>query len=270
MFRRALMMLLATSTAAVVHAATPGEVMLVGTHHLANNNRDLVNLPIEDILTGKRQQEIQRLVDGLAQWRPTRIAVEWPHENQAGLDKRYADYLAGRLRPSTNELDQIAFRLAKKLHLQKVEAIDWNNEAPGEPSEYDFIDWAQRHGQADRFNLFIKEGQNEANQTASNMRGQTISQWYRALNDPKIRLKMHEQYFTIASFGSNDRNPGAAWVGAWYARNLRIFNNLRELTTPGERLFVLYGAGHTYLLSRFIYESNAAMLVDPRKFIPRR
>jgi hypothetical protein len=264
------MMLLAMSSAAMAHAAPRGEVMLLGTYHLANNNRDLVNLPIEDILTEKRQQEIERLVDGLARWHPTHVAVEWPHDDQAGLDRRYADYLAGRLKPTANERDQIAFRLAKKLHLQRVAAIDWLNEDPGNPSDYDFMDWAQHHGQADRLEDFIKEGQDEANRTASNMRGQTISQWYRALNDPKARLKDHQQYFTIASFGSNDRNPGAAWVGAWYARNLRIFNNLRDLIGPGERLFVLYGAGHTYLLSRFIDESNAAVLIDPRKFIPRR
>lgn len=269
MFGRELIMLLAVSAAAVVHAA-PEEVMLLGTYHLANNNRDLVNLPIEDILAGKRQQEIERLVDGLARWHPTRIAVEWPHVSQAGLDQRYADYLAGRLKLSANERDQIAFRLAKKLHLNKVEAIDWNNEAPGAPADYDFIDWAHRHGKAYRFDLFTKEGQNEANRTASDMHGQTISQWYRALNDPRMRFKMHQPYFTIASFGSDEGNPGAAWVGAWYARNLRILNNLRELISPGERLFVLYGAGHTYLLSRFIEESDAAVLVDPRKFIPRR
>lgn len=270
MFRHALTSLLAMSAATIAHAARPAEVMLLGTYHLANNNRDLVNVPIEDVLTPERQQEIARLVDGLARWHPTRIAIEWPRADQAGLDQRYADYLAGRLKLTANERDQIAFRLAKQLHLERIEAINWNNPAPGEPSDYDFVEWAKHNGQADRFDRFVKQEQDAANQTALDMRGRTISQWYRALNDPKMRLKMHQPYFTLASFGSNDRNPGAAWVGGWYARNLRIFNNLRKLIGPGERLFVLYGAGHTYLLSRFVDESNAAVLVDPRKYIPRR
>lgn len=244
--------------------------MLLGTYHLANNNRDLINLPIEDVLTDKRQREIERLVDGLAQWHPTRVAIEWPHKDQAGLNQRYAEYLAGRLKPSANERDQIAFRLARKLHLRNLEAIDWNDDAPGNPSEYDFVDWAKQHGQSDRFDLFVKEGQNDANRTATTMRAQTVSQWYRTLNDPKTRMTMHAPYFTIASFGSNDSNPGAAWVGTWYARNLRILNNLRPLPTSGERVFVLYGAGHTYLLDRFVRESNAAVIIDPRKFLPSR
>lgn len=270
MVRRALTLLLSIGTAATAHAATPAQVMLVGTYHLANNNRDIINLPIENVLTPKRQEEIVRLVDGFARWHPTRVAIEWPHADQAGLDKRYANYLAGRLVPTAKEYDQIAFRLAKKLGLQRVDALDWSGDAPGADSDYDFVDWAKRNGQADRFDRFVRQGQDEADRTASAMRGQTIGQWYRALNDPAERRKLNESYFTIASFGSNANNPGAAWVGTWYARNLRIFNNLHAIAGPGERVFVLYGAGHTYLLDRFIVESKAAVPVDPRPFIPRR
>lgn len=270
MFHRVLPYLLAISATTAVHATPSAEVMLVGTYHLANNNRDLVNLPIENVLTAKRQKEIEHLVDGLAQWRPTRVAVEWARDDQAGLDGRYAGYLANRIDPTANERDQIAFRLAKKLGLSKVYAVDWNDQAPGEPSDYEFIDWARRHGHADRFDAFIKQGQDEANRTASTMREQTVSQWYRALNSPEMRLKMHQPYFTLASFGSNDRNPGAAWVGSWYARNLRIFNNIREIIGPEERVLVLYGVGHTYLLDQFICESNTAVPVDPRRYMPQR
>lgn len=255
------------ASSAEKHSAALPEVMLVGTYHLANNNRDIINLPIEDVLTSKRQREIEQLVDGLAQWQPTRVAVEWKRSDQAGLDRRYADYLAGTLNLTANERDQLAFRLAKKLGLSKVYAIDWNEQGPGDLSDYDFIDWARRNGQDKRFDTFVKEGQAEANRTASNMREQTVSQWYNALNSPEMRLKAHQQYFTLASFGSNDVNPGAAWVGTWYARNLRIFNNIREIIAPEERVLVLHGTGHTYLLDRFLRESEVAASIDPRRYI---
>lgn len=242
--------------------------MMLGTYHLANNNRDLINLPIEDVTTPARQREIARMVDGLARWKPTRVAVEWSHADQAGLDKRYADYLADRLKPSATERDQIAFRLAKQLGLQKLYAIDWNDNFPGKDSDYDFMGWAKRNGQAERFDRFIADGQADANRTAAAMHGQTISQWYRALNTPEQRLKMQQPYFTIASFGTNQENPGAAWVGGWYARNLRIFNSLTALVKPDERVFVLYGAGHAYFLDGFIRESGVAKLVDPRDYLP--
>ena len=119
----------------------------------------------------------------------------------------------GRLKLSANERDQIAFRLGKRLDLQKIYAIEWNDRFPSGDSDYDFMDWAKRSGQAERFDRFVKEGQADADRTATAMRGQTISRWYRALNTPGQRLKMHQPYFTIASFGTNQENPGAAWIG---------------------------------------------------------
>lgn len=278
MIARVVSLFMAMGVATASHAAPSAEsrtaplpeVMLVATYHLANNNRDIINLPIEDILSPHRQREIEQLVDDLAQWQPARVAVEWDRSDQAGLDRRFADYLAGNLDLSANERDQIAFRLAKKLGLSKVYAIDWNEQGPGGPSDYDFIEWARRNGQGSRFDTFVREGQAEADQTASNMRDQTVSQWYYALNSPDMWLNMHQQYFTLASFGSNDLNPGAAWVGAWYARNLRIFNNIREIIRPEERVLVLYGVGHAYLLDRFLRESEAATPIDPRRYIARQ
>jgi hypothetical protein len=132
------------------------EVMVVGSNHLANSNRDMVNLPVEDVLTSRRQREIQDVVDGLAQWRPTRIAVEWPHDDETGLDRRYAEYRAGRLERTASELDQIALRLAKKLGLSKVHAVDWNHEGPGDPADYDFTEWARTNGDGHRLQNLIE------------------------------------------------------------------------------------------------------------------
>ncbi len=268
MLNRVMLSILALTAGTAADARPAAKVMLVGTYHLANNNRDIINLPIENILTPDRQREIETLVDGLARWRPTRIAIEWAHADQANLDRRYADFLANRLATSANERDQIGLRLAKRLGLKKVHAIDWNGDAPGAAADYDFVDWAQRHGQSARFNTFVREGQADADRTAVAMRRQTVSAWLRALNSPDAITKAHQAYFTLASFGSNDNNPGAAWVGTWYARNLRIFNNLRDVLAPNERVLVLYGAGHAYLLDRFITESAAAEQVDPRRYLP--
>jgi hypothetical protein len=54
-------------------------------------------------------------------------------------------------------------------------------------------------------------------------------------------------------------HPGAACVG-----------NLREVLGPKERVFVVYGSGHAYLLHRFLKDNGAATLVDPHASIPAR
>ncbi|MFM7350193.1 MAG: DUF5694 domain-containing protein [Erythrobacter sp.] len=243
------------------------QVMLLGSHHLANNNRDLINLGIEDVLAPRRQREIETLVGCLARWKPTRIAIEWDRSDQAGLDQRYASYLAGNLEPTANERDQIGLRLAKLLGHDRVYAADWNEAPPGSEEAYDFIGWAERNNQSGRLQAVIASGQQEADRKSAEMRDQSVSEWYLSLNDPAAVRAMHRAYFDIATFGSNADNPGAAWVGSWYARNLRILNNIREISSPGQRVLVLYGAGHIHLLGQFLEESGAAQRVDPRPAI---
>jgi hypothetical protein len=83
------------------------------------------------------------------------------------------------------------------------------------------------------------------------------------MNRPQAILDNHRMYFDIATLGDSESQPGAAWVGTWYARNLRIFANLTRLTaSPQDRILVIYGAGHAYLLRQFAIESNAFRLVD--------
>lgn len=250
-----------------VEIVPTAQVMLVSSFHLANNNRDLINLPIEDVLASRRQVEIEQLVDNLARWRPTKVILEWPKSDQKGLDRRYQTYLDGELELSAKEQDQIGFRLAEALGHTKVYAADWNDSFPGEWTEYDFLAWAQENGEGDRVSAFVKDGQERLDRQAERMRQQSIVDWYFDLNQPKVREQDHRVYFELATFGNNDHNPGASWVGGWYGRNLRIFNNIRDVVGPDDRVLILYGAGHSYLLDRFFRESALAEVVDPRPYI---
>lgn len=245
------------------------QVMLVPSYHLNNNNRDLINLPIEDVLVPQRQAEIERLVDNLARWQPTKIVLEWDAADQEGLDRRYQQYLSGGLAITANERDQIGLRLAAKLGHKRVYAADWNESFPGDRSDYDFMAWAKENGEDERLQAFVEQGQARLDRQAEFMRSQSIVDWYYDLADPALRAREHADYFTIASFGDTDRNPGAAWVGGWYGRNLRIFNNIQDITQPTDRVLVLYGLGHAYLLERFWIESATAQMVDPRRIIRR-
>lgn len=266
MFNLAMLaVLIASASASPVERPT---LLIVGSPHLANNNRDIINARIEDVTTPRRQREIRALVESLARFKPTRIAIEWKADDQAGLDRRYADFRAGRLQLTANERDQIALRLAAKLDLDKVDAIDWNGDAPGEGQAYGFAGWAVRNGQADTLERLRVRGQANVDAQTARWRCLPITDWYRDLNAPKARADDHRLYYDLARIGDGGESPGAAWVGAWYARNLRIFNRLTSVAKPGDRVVVLYGSGHTYLLDQFARESGAFKLADTLSYLP--
>ena len=98
------------------------QIMILGTFHMKAKN-DRVNFQGTDNI-GEYEAEIIEIVDALAKFNPTRIAVEHSKSQQGALDAAYSKYLAYGSQ-SPDEIDQLAFRLAKKLGHRKVNAVDW-------------------------------------------------------------------------------------------------------------------------------------------------
>ncbi len=252
-------------------AQTKPTLLIVGTPHFSNPGRDVINVRVPDVLTPERQREIEAVVNKLAAFRPTKVAVEWGAKNQARLDQRYADYRAGRYSLSPSETDQIALRLAARLNLPRVDAVDWGEKSPGDRSDYDYPAWAEANGRGKEWQAWVARKQEEANAGAGLMACTPVSSWLRRVNSPAYRASDHRDYYHIAQVG--DRvgvNPGAAWVGTWYTRNLRILNNLRAIApSPQDRVIVIYGSGHGYLLDQQARESGDFQVRDTLRYLPQ-
>jgi hypothetical protein len=261
--RSILLALLALAPFTATAAQQKPAMMFLGSGHLANHNRDIANTHVEDVLVPKRQKEIESLVDQLAAWKPTHIAIEYPHAKQAQLDERYAAYRAGTYKLTADETDQIGLRLAKKLGLPRVDAVDWNESAPGTDADYDWMAWAKANGKGDQLDATVKRWKDMANDETVYLKDHTVLQWYQRWNDPARMHWDEATYFEQPLFGNDTNNPGAAWVGQWYARNLRIFTHIRELATkPTDRILVVYGAGHGPHLRKDATESGIFELAD--------
>lgn len=261
---------LASACPAAAQTQERPTLLIVGAPHFGNPGRDVVNVRVPDILSPERQREIEAVVEQLAAFQPTRVAVEWPAEDQGELDQRYADYRAGRRTLSANERDQIGLRLAARLGLPRVDAVDYSGDPPGQWADYDYPAWAEAHGRGEAWRAFVARFQREADEHARLMACTPVSAWIRRVNTPAYRLGNHCSYFTIGQIGEAlGPNPGAAWVGTWYARNLRILNNLRAIAPrPDDRILVLYGAGHGYLLDQQARESGEFDVTDSLAHLP--
>src|SRR5260370_16794190 len=51
-------------------------IMILGTYHMNNPGLDSVNLNADDVLSERRQAQINELLDKLARFKPTKIAIE--------------------------------------------------------------------------------------------------------------------------------------------------------------------------------------------------
>jgi len=258
-FAGALLSLLAAGAA---RADEPVRVMVLGTVHLSNTNLDALNVAVDDVFAEKRQAELAEVDAALARFAPTAVALEWPSETVA---ERYPQYLAGALEPSRNEVVQIGFRLARTAGVDRVHGIDVEGDFPFDP----VIAYAQAHGQTPIIDAAMASLESAVAATQQVVDSQSIGALLAHLNDPGRLAADHGFYRTLLRIGGGAEQPGVALLAAWQKRNLETCARLIQLARPGDRIVVLFGAGHAFLLRQCVSETPGFELVDPLEFLPR-
>jgi hypothetical protein len=241
-------------------SATP--ILILGVYHMANPGLDEVNVLADDVLTAKRQKEIENLCEQLARFQPTKIAIEAPYRDSY-WPEQYRKYLAGQYKLGRNEIEQIGFRLAKRMNLPTVYGIDFLMYANGlTPSEME-----QRDQPASAESHHAEPSQ--ASSEEQLLQQSTVTQYLAHLNSTSEIQKNNEGYL-ISLLPTDD--PAiyrkADLVANWYKRNLRIFANINRITEPGkDRILVIIGAGHLKLLKEFAADAPYFDEVDTESFL---
>src|SRR5262252_9303741 len=62
--------------AGYAQSQSKAQVMILGVYHFANPGLDYVKSDLDDHLSEKRQKQIAEVVESLAKFRPTKIAIE--------------------------------------------------------------------------------------------------------------------------------------------------------------------------------------------------
>ena len=258
--------LLLTATPSVAQNPTVprAQVMVLGTYHMDNPGLDYANPTVDDVLAPRRQAEIEAVARALAEFRPTRIAIEATPSRDSLHNARYRAYRAGSYRLGRNEIDQIGYRLAAMLGHERVYPVDY-------PLDMDVggtMQWAAQNGQADLAQRMGSTVQAIVAEMNARMAVESVGGILADANSARAD-SMHGLYLVMATVGRDSVYRGADEVANWYARNLHIYANIARVAQPGERVLVIMGSGHRPLLRQFIAESPDLELVSAERYLAR-
>ena len=243
------------------------DICVLGMFHFKDAHRDTYKPKYDlDIMSPERQKEISDILDRLAKYAPTKVAVEVDRKDQGWLDSVYTDYLNGKKKLTSNEIYQIGFRLGKRLGLKRLYAVDADAQ-----SLYDGRltreEWEAKSDSCTTYGLngdiWDARYMRLYASDDSLKRFYSIRETLIYLNSPQ-RLIAGLGHYLIGTFqkGTEDEYFGPDSMVGWYDRNLRIFQNLIRITeSPNDRILLVIGAGHAPLIDHAVDASPEYHLV---------
>lgn len=237
-------------------------LLILGTYHMANPGLDAINLEADDVLSPRRQAEIAELNAALLRFQPTKVAVEGDYRESAWRN-RYKTYLAGTLQLGRNEIEQIAMKLARASGHETIYPIDFPMLMSG--LRYDEVEFKP--------NPKTEAESPEPRQLSEEellMRRLSVGEYLRVRNDPDRIAADHAGYMR---FLIPDRDKAAIYEHSdyllnWYKRNIRMMANVARVSEPGDRVFLLVGAGHLQIMRDFAIDSPNVCLWDALRYLP--
>ncbi|WP_242187311.1 DUF5694 domain-containing protein [Sphingomonas sp. CARO-RG-8B-R24-01] len=265
--------MLAAAAIAVTPAPQPApiQVMVLGTYHFGNPGRDKVNVRVDDVTTPHRQRELEALAESIATFKPTRVMVEVQRPGPSYDVADFTSFSPALLRTDRDETTQIGYRVASRVGLRSVQGID-EQPGKGEPDYFPIgrvETYAKVHGEQAYLDAAFARVQASAHQFEKEQATTSIPKMLIRYNDPSTPMGGQDSYYSMLRFGDGDDQPGADLNAMWYLRNAKIFAKLINVAKPGDRILVVYGAGHGYWLRHFAATTPGYELVDVTPYLQR-
>jgi hypothetical protein len=265
---------LALPTAALAQTTEPApapiEVMILGSYHMDNPGNDIHNARIDPVTTPEKQAQLQAVSRALARFNPTAIGIERVAEDPATLqDQAWPAFTAADLLTNPDERFQLGYRLAHDLGLQRVYAID-EQDREGQPSYFPFgevMQWVEANGKQAQFAELNSRMATVTTEMERRQSSGTVAELLAWLNTPEYVVLGQGVYAGLMTFGDGADRPGPYLNGRWYTRNAIIFANLMKVARPGDRIVVIYGAGHGYWLRQLVSTTPGYKLVEPGDYL---
>ncbi|MEO8101123.1 MAG: DUF5694 domain-containing protein [Betaproteobacteria bacterium] len=226
------------------NAPSPGRVMLIGLFHFDNPGLDAVKFTPVDVTRPAEQAYLAALATRIAQFKPTRVLLEYPPANDKVMNQRYTDYLAGRFELKLNEIYQLGFRIAKASGLTQVHGFD-ERDTPADGALWEYLP-KQEPETMKALEAMITElsGSFQADHRTLSLR-----ELLQKNNSAEFDRLNKDFYLWLNPVGAEKRKfLGADASAHWWQRNFRMYANIQRHATPGERVVVIAGQGHTAIL----------------------
>lgn len=234
---------------------------------MAGSTSDLINVEADSVLTERRQQELAELANALAEFNPTVVVTERVTEAPDYIDPKYVGFTDATLLESENERVQVAYRLAKQAGVTRVHGIDEQPSA-GEPDYFPFdkvMEHASATGQQDAIGAFLAGMQKIVEDFTADTVEDHIALKLLTINTGSMSAP--DFYYALSEFDQGEDQPGAELQAYWFMRNAKIWSKLMDVTQPGDRVVVVYGAGHKYWLEHMADHTDGYVLVDPAPYL---
>jgi hypothetical protein len=247
-------------------SAKRAQILVLGTYHMASPGKDLFNSKVDDVMADKRQREMTEVIEALKRFRPTKIAIE-AHVGSGRVAREYKNYLEGKYTLTANEIDQLGYRLAKELGHKTIYAVDEDGDFPF----YRVRNYAIANGRKDQFEAGQTVVATRVKEQDAFLASHTILETLEYLNsDADARRAVGEYYTGFMPYGEPYEYAGPDLIASWFQRNLRIYNNVRALvTSPDDRILVIYGNGHLGWLRQIVSGDPAVQLRNLNEFTKR-
>jgi hypothetical protein len=254
-------------------SAQQTKVMTLGTFHFSFRNLDVQETESSnqiDVLKPKHQMEIEHIVDLLAEYEPTIIAIEVDPSGQSRIDSVYNAYLDGKHQLKRDEVQQIGFRLAKRFNLKTLHCVnDWG-ELPvkirdivyGNDSiaNQRFVDFFYNNPDSSRIyeakDIYKTQG--------------ILNDLQKRNSEEEIKKDFGNYFISIFKYETEENKSFGVdfTTGWWFNRNLQIFRNIQKIPSDSDdRILVIYGSGHLNVFNRWFDVSPEYDLVNTNDYL---
>lgn len=250
-------------------AEAPIQVMVLGAYHFGNPGRDVHNMKVDDVTVPKRQAELRDVAARLLRFKPTKMAVEAMVNAPDFVYPKYRAFKPADLTTVRDETVQVGFRVAHDAGLRDVYAIDEQSDTV-DYFPYGNVQAYVERGTAEDKARFAAANQRVADAVAAQTELQktaTTTELLAAHNDPAKLRNIDAIHYMLLGLGDAKAQPAAELNAAWFLRNAKIFTKLMKIAKPGDRIIVLFGAGHAPWLRYLVEHTPGFQLVEPNDYL---